>query len=375
MEILSYLRLTGRRVVGLTMIAGLAGAGAGYAVTRSPASYQATATVFVGQALPPGSSSFDLPSLVADFTAALSLHAVLEAAAEAADLPLDSFLITADRNGEGGSVRVTAQAPTAEAAEDVASAISVEAMRFITTRQVDRATSLETQRRDEADAARTALAELDAENGFVNPVTQYAAVQAEVTQLQLAGQLEQAQALRDSLPQLAAKAQAYQAASSTLTDADATASAATRDRVAAEAVRSAATSPEAVAEDQADPVSPTPAIMRAAGAAVLVTAGVGVGTLALLDDRRRRRTERRATRQAATAAAAEAAEADGPEPDRGTTADAGGAHADVEAADDVDDVEGEPSGAYDPEADDVAPEAAPTQASDIALTGAARGRG
>ena len=34
------------RVVGLSMIAGLAGAGAGYAVTRSPASYQATATVF-----------------------------------------------------------------------------------------------------------------------------------------------------------------------------------------------------------------------------------------------------------------------------------------------------------------------------------------
>lgn len=366
MEILSYLRLTGRRVVGLSMIAGLAGSGAGFAVTRSPASYQATATVFVGQALPPGSSSFDLPSLVADFTAALGLLPVLEATASSADVPHDAFLISADRNGDGGSVRVTAEAPTAEGAEAVANAISVEAMRFITSRQVDRASSLEEQRRDEAEAARTALSELDAENGFVNPVTQYGAVQAQVTQFQLAGQLEQAQGLRDSLPQLAAKAQAYQAASTMVTDAEANASAAARDRAAAEAVRIAATSPEAVAEDEATAISPTPAIMRAAGAAVLVSAGAGVGTLALLDERRRRRTERRAARRTAEAssAAATAAElGDVPDDDAEEVAVVG-AVGEVELSDsdeqaaDGDTFERHPEGPV----------------ADVALTGAASGR-
>lgn len=310
MEILSFLRLTGRRVVGLSLVAGLAGAGAGYAVTTAPASYQSTATVFVGQALPPGSSSFDLPALVADFQAALGLAPVLAGTAEAAGLAEADFLVVADRNGDGGTVRVTATAPTAAGAETVASTISVEAMRFITTRQVDRAVSLEAQRRDEAEAARTAVSELDAENGFIDPVSQYAAVQAQATQLQLeaenpgsnltdvqrAGQLEQARSLSGSLPQLALKAQQYRTATQTVADAEANVSAATRDRVAAEAVQGSATSPEAVAEDGAAAISPLPAIMRASGAAVIVTAAAGVGLLALLDDRRRRRIERSALR-------------------------------------------------------------------------------
>ncbi|MPY93238.1 MAG: hypothetical protein GEV08_09270 [Acidimicrobiia bacterium] len=306
MEILSFLRLTGRRVVGLSVVAGLAGSGAGYAVTRSPATYEASATVFVGQALPAGNSSFDLPALVADFQAALALAPVIANTADAADVGPDEFTVAAQRNGDGSTVRVIATAPTAATAETVASTISLEAMKFVTTRQVDRAASLEAQRHDEADLARTAVSELDAENGFVDPVAQYAAVQAQATQLQLeaenpgsgladaqrAGQLEQARNLRESLPQLALKAQQYQTASKTVLDAEASVSTATRDRVAAEAIRASATSPDAITREDAAAVSPLTAIMRAAGAAVLVTGAAGVGSFALLEERRRRRAER-----------------------------------------------------------------------------------
>jgi hypothetical protein len=308
MEIFSYLRLTARRVVALTLVAGLAGAGAGYAVTRSPSSYQADATVFVGQALPSGSSSFDLPALVADFQAALRLEPVISNTAAAAALAPDDFTVVALRNGDGGTVRVTATAPTAVAAEAVASSISLEAMKFVTVRQVERAANLEAQRATEAEASRAALSKLDAANGFVDPIAQYATVQAQATRLQLdaenpgsgltdgqrAGQLEQARTLRDSLPQLALKAQRYQSASRTVTDAEANVSAATRDRVAAESVQTSATSPESVAADEASPISVLPSLMRASGGAVLVTAAAGVGLIALLEERRRRQAARAA---------------------------------------------------------------------------------
>jgi hypothetical protein len=103
MEILSLLRLNGKRIVALSTLGALTGGLAAVAVSRQPATYEANVTVFVSQALPTGASSFDIGPLVSDFTEALRLPEVKKEAADALALSerdlLPATALTVVRSG------------------------------------------------------------------------------------------------------------------------------------------------------------------------------------------------------------------------------------------------------------------------------------
>ncbi len=308
MEILSFLRLSRRRVVALAVVAGLAGAGAGAYAMSKPAQYQSNATVFVGQALPDTAGSFDIAPLAADFQAALFLDSVVLATSEETEVPRTEFTYTSARNGDGSTVSVLATGPTPQKAELVARTLSTEAMRFVTSRRVERAQALVATRQTELDTAQAAIKALDEAGGYGNPIQTFNEQQAQAASLKSQAEdpstdltaeqraifVAKATAIRQTLPDLATKRDAYQQASQTLLDATTNLNTAKQAQVAAQAVGRSATSVEAVATDPATPVSSTPAIIRAAGAGVLMAVLVAVGFMWLLDDRRRRHDEARA---------------------------------------------------------------------------------
>lgn len=301
MEILPFLRLTGRRVVGLAVIGTMAGTAAALVVSQQPRQFEASATAFVGQALPDGASTFDLGPLVADFQAATKLDSVLDTAADSLLLSRQDVSVVTARNGDGSSVKVTAVAKDAETAVLIARTTSFEALRFVANRQVDRTKVQETQRKSELSSAKLIIDKLNAENGFTNPVSDYEQVQRQITELRLRAEdpgvtltesvrqqlVAQAKKLQDSLPQLAAKAEAFRSAQASVTEADLRVQATVAARLKAEATLTGVTNPNAVAVGEATPLSATPDLVRAFGSAMAASFALGVGYFALQDRSRR----------------------------------------------------------------------------------------
>ncbi|MFN0028902.1 MAG: hypothetical protein ACKV2O_17205, partial [Acidimicrobiales bacterium] len=87
MEILTLLRLNGKRLAALLIVGAITGAIAAAVVAQRPANFEATTTVFVSQALPRGGTSFDVGPLVSDFQQAVTLPEVKRAVAEKLLLP------------------------------------------------------------------------------------------------------------------------------------------------------------------------------------------------------------------------------------------------------------------------------------------------
>lgn len=313
MEILSLLRLNGRRFVALSALGAITGGLAASAVQKQPASYEANVTVFVSQALPAGGSSFDIGPLVSDFQEALRLPQVRRAAADALALPLDDVVVTATRNGtDGGSVRVTSIAATPEGAETLASTLSAAAMRALGQQQVDRANALETQRSTEVTTARATRDKLLADNGFVDPGATYNDIADEANRLALAaadptvqltaearaGATTEAARLRSQLPVLRAKAEEYRLAQKKLEVAEDNLTAANKERVAAEATLASATSERVISESDTVTVSPVAKMVQGAAAAVVATFAAGVAFFAGVEALRNRARRRRPARPA-----------------------------------------------------------------------------
>ena len=227
MEILSLLRLNGKRVVALSTLGMITGGLAAGAVTKQPPMYEANVTVFVSQALPTGGSSFDIGPLVSDFTEALRLPQVRRSVADSLALPEKDLMVTATRNGaDGGSVRVVGDAASASDAEAMVVALSQGAMKALGQQQVDRAAGLESQRSSEANAARATRDKLLADSGYADPEQVYTDVLNEANRLSLASSdpttqlvaeartaaAAEATRLRSQLPALRAKAEEYRVA-------------------------------------------------------------------------------------------------------------------------------------------------------------------
>jgi hypothetical protein len=301
MEILTFLGLTPKRLVGLGALSALTAAGAAGLATRQPSTYTSTATVFVGPALPDDANVFDLAPLVADFQTVATWKPIVERAATAQNIAPAEFSITTKRNGDGSSVELVATAPTATAAEQGAANVALAGMSELTERSLQRATELEAEKAQAVAEAQKQVELLDAANGGLDPVATYEDVQKEATRLELSAQdpgsqltdaqraaaVAQAAKLRAQLPDLAAKKETYRVARDTLLQAEAELRGAQKGLENADAIRSAATDPSVVAVDAAVASSPLPAMVRAGGVAAVVTGLAGVAVMSALDRRRR----------------------------------------------------------------------------------------
>jgi hypothetical protein len=317
MEILSLLRLNGKRIVALSTLGALTGGLAAVAVSRQPATYEANVTVFVSQALPTGASSFDIGPLVSDFTEALRLPEVKKEAADTLALSERDLFVTATRNGtDGGSVRVVGAAASAEDAEAIVVALSKGAMKALGQQQVDRAAGLEAERATQADTARATRDKLLADSGYADPEQVYNDVLNEANRLSLASSdpttqlvaeartaaAAEATRLRSQLPALRAKAEEYRVAQKKLELAEDNLNAAAKDRIAAEATMASATSEGSMSVGETLKVSPMSAMVQAVAAALIGTFGAGIAVFFGLDGLRRRSEARRARRAQAKAA-------------------------------------------------------------------------
>lgn len=319
MEILALLRLNAKRLTALATIGALTGALAAAAVSRQPTSYQATTTVFVGQALPSGSTVFDLSPLVADFQEAVQLPQVRQEAADQLGLPVAEVQATTSRTGtDGGSVQVLASSESAELAEQVSQTTASVAMDFLTARQLDRATSLENQRQAEMDEAKATRDRLLTDAGFAEPDTTYRNVLERLNALTLdasdptkeltnearAQAAAEAARLRSQLPQLQAAADEYRVASKELEDAEDNLNQARQLRAAAEATQQAATAERAVAPGETIAESQLSIMVQAFAAAVVATFVAGIAFFFAADGARRRGRTPTPVPAATTAAAA-----------------------------------------------------------------------
>ncbi len=156
MEIASFLNLTPRRLIALAVAGSLAAAAAGLFALSRPTTYEATAVVFVGQALNPGDSSFNIDPLVADFRSALDLPSVTRAVAKRAKVDEGSIGdVTTYGGDQGGSpVTMTYTGTSEQNARQIVTAYATEGLAAVASRQRDRA----------AIALRTTQASLDAIN-------------------------------------------------------------------------------------------------------------------------------------------------------------------------------------------------------------------
>jgi len=303
MEILTLLRLDGRRLAALTALGVVTGGIAAGAVSTRPATYESSTTVFVAQALPAGSSAFDVSPIVADFEKVITLPQVREAAAAQLGLdPLDVMATTARNGTQGASVEVIAEGSTAAEADALSRGLSIEAMRFLAQREVDRATTFEKERRDAVDQAQATVQKLLSQNGFASPVRTYEETMTRYVQLTLdksdptraitneqrvAADAETTR-LRLQLPTLQQLASDYERAEQDLVDARASLQAAKTTRVAAEDVLVTATTEVAISPGETVRTSRIAVLAQAFVAALVATLVTGTAFFFVVDGRRRR---------------------------------------------------------------------------------------
>jgi hypothetical protein len=345
MEILTLLRLDGRRLAALTAVGVVTGAVAAGAASTRPATYEASTTVFVAQALPAGSSAFDVGPVVADFEKVITLPQVREAAATQLGLdPLDVVATTARNGAQGASVEVTAEGTTAAAADALSRGLSIEAMRFIAQREVDRATSFEKERRDAVDEAQAAVQKLLSQNGFASPVRTYEETMTRYVQLTLdksdptqgitneqrvAADAETTR-LRLQLPTLQQLASDYDKAEQDLADARAALQVAKTARVAAGDVLVTATTDVAISPGETVRTSQIATLAQAFVAALVATFAAGTAFFFVADGRRRNQAASRT--RPVSASANGAAPKPGPATTAGAKADATNGKADSATA-------------------------------------------
>lgn len=303
MEILTLLRLNGKRLAALLVIGAITGAVAAAVVAQRPANFEATTTVFVSQALPGDGTSFDVGPLVSDFQQAVTLPEVRRAVAEKLRLPADEVLVIVNRNGvDGGSVEVTAAAPNARDAEAISQTVATEGMRFLARREVNKAANIEQLRGDEVKAAEQKRTSLLTANNAVDPIISYQTTQDNYLQLRLdindprliltdAQKVQidaQAAALRQQLPALERAAEEYQKVQQELENAKGQLETARLSNTAANEVLAAATTDVAISAGETVETSKVASIMQAFAAAVVAVLVVGVAFFALADSSRRR---------------------------------------------------------------------------------------
>lgn len=303
MEILALLRLNAKRLTALATIGVLTGALAAAAVSRQPTSYQASTIVFVGQALPAGSSVFDLSPLVADFSEAVQLPQVRQAAADQLGLPVSEVRASTRRSGtDSSSVEVLASSESAPRAEQVSQATATVAMNFLSARQLERADSLQQERQAAVEEAQTVRNQLLITGGGADPELTYLSLLERVNTLTLdasdptldltpeerAEAAAEAARLRSTLPETQAVAERYRVARSQLEDAEANLSEARQLRAAAEATQLAATAERAVAPGETIAESQIALMVQAFAAAVVATFIAGIAFFFAVDGARRR---------------------------------------------------------------------------------------
>ncbi|MDH4146707.1 MAG: hypothetical protein OEY23_16235, partial [Acidimicrobiia bacterium] len=302
MEILAFLGLTPKRLVGLGAVSALTAAGAAAFAASKPPRYDAVATVFVGQALPSNGSSFDLGPLVADFRTIATSRLIREQVADATNTDAADLAVTAARDGDGSSVEIIVTGPDAAVAQDAARVVGAESMRELAGRGVRRSERLLSDRQAAVTESQSKLDELSKAQGFVDPVQTYAALQTELNRLALlvedpTSQLTPADrealkgrilALTNQLPDMAIRAETFRLARAELTQAEDDARAAGRSLLEAKTLQVEATDSAVVSVYEATAASTLPAMVQAGGAAAVVTGLVGTGLIAAMDTRRRR---------------------------------------------------------------------------------------
>ncbi len=302
MEILTLLRLNGKRLTALAIVGALTAALAAAAVNRRPGTFEASTTVFVSQALPKEASAFEVGPLVSDFQKAVTLPQVRQAAADKLQLSLEELLVEVSRNGtDGGSVEVVATAPNARDAEAISQTVSTEGMRFLAAREVERAANIESLRQTDVNNAREARDELVRASGSTNPVSAYQATVDKVIQLELtisdptiplteeqkAAVAVEAARLRQKLPALQAAAAEYERALVTLVNAEDALKDAKDAHAATREVLAAATTSVAISAGETTPISNVSAVLQAVAAAVIATFIAGLAFFFLADSSRR----------------------------------------------------------------------------------------
>lgn len=303
MEILTLLRLNGKRLTALGTVGALTGAVAAAAVSRQAATYQANTTVFVSQALPEGASAFDVSPLVSDFQKAVTITQVRQTVADKLEISIDDVSVLATRNGnDGGSVEVIAEAGDATMAENISQSVSTEGMRFLAQRQVDAATAVEALRQADVDTAKEERDALLTQNQFVNPVTAYNETMARFNQLTLdrsdptlsltpEARVQadaEASRLRLQLPQLQSLADEYQEVEDKLADATALLKDAQQQRTNAEEVLASATTDVAISQGDTVQTSKLATMLQAFVAALVATFVAGIAFFFVADGNRRR---------------------------------------------------------------------------------------
>jgi hypothetical protein len=322
MEILTLLRLDGRRLAALTALGIVTGGIAAGAVSTRPATYESSTTVFVAQALPAGSSAFDVGPIVADFEKVITLPQVREAAATQLGLdPLEVMATTARNGSQGASVEVIAEGSTAAEADALSRGLSIEAMRFLAQRELDRATTFEKERREAVDEAQATVQKLLSQNGFASPVRTYEETMTRYVQLTLdksdptqaitneqrvAADAETTR-LRLQLPTLQQLASDYEKAEQDLADARASLQAAKTTRAAAEDVLVTATTEVAISPGETVRTSQIAVLAQAFVAALVATLVTGTAFFYVVDGRRHRRAASRPRPAAAANGAGSAA--------------------------------------------------------------------
>ncbi len=303
MEILTLLRLNGKRLTALGTVGALAGLVAAGAASRTATTYQSNTTVFVGQALPDGASAFDVSPLVSDFQKAVTLTAVRSAVAEKLRLPESEVNVLATRNGsDGGSVEVIAEAGDPNNALNISQSMSTEAMRFLTQRQVDRAGAVETQRQADVDAARAERDELLKQSNYINPVSTYNDTLSRINKLTLdqsdptlditpearADLANKVDTLTRLLPSLQGLADEFQQAVTKVTDAEALLKDAKDTHKAAEEVASSAITDVAISAGDTVETSKLATMLQAFVAAVAAVFIAGIAFFFVADGKNRR---------------------------------------------------------------------------------------
>ena len=302
MEILTLLRLNGKRLTALAIVGALTAALAAAAVNRRPGTFEASTTVFVSQALPKEASAFEVGPLVSDFQKAVTLPQVRQAAADKLQLSLEELLVEVSRNGaDGGSVEVVATAPNARDAEAISQTVSTEGMRFLAAREVERAANIESLRQTDVNDAREARDVLVRASGSTNPVSAYQATVDKVIQLELtisdptiplteeqkAAVAVEAARLRQKLPALQAAAAEYERALATLVNAEDALKDAKNAHAATREVLAAATTSVAISAGETTSISNVAAVLQAVAAAVIATFIAGLAFFFLADSSRR----------------------------------------------------------------------------------------
>lgn len=307
MEILSLLRLTAWRVVGLIVIAAVAGAVTVNAVLARPARYEATATVFVSQAMSAGASVFDIGPLLADFQTQLTLAGPRDAAANAVGIPVSDLQIASVSSGDGTTVQVIAQGDGAEETKAIVETISRTAIENLAATNLRRANEIEGSRQIEVEEATTRKLEFEAEWEYINPSTKYEDIQNEITKLELEDPTANAVAIRllqGQLPELARARAEYEQIQSDLEQAQTALEDATQASIEADAVAEFVQGEGVLVVEEASELSKAPLAVQAAVASTVAVLAVGIALFWLYDSATGKRVREQEQADAAELAAA-----------------------------------------------------------------------